>query len=245
MTPDPKRLAYWLLKDINRAIHEYDMILEGDKVAVALSGGKDSFSLLRLLDMRRQSSAEKYELAAIHVIGDSRGPETPVHPALIDWLANSGYEYRVVPLLLPDGEALPLGCQRCTWNRRRTLFETAQAMGCNVVAFGHHADDLAQTTLLNLLYHGKVETMAPRRNYFDGAIRLVRPLTYLKESEIRRFARAMGFPAPPSDCPQSHYSRRKLARDLLAQAERGCQDVRINLLRAGLKGIDEPRHGVG
>jgi tRNA 2-thiocytidine biosynthesis protein TtcA len=232
----PDRLAFWLLKDINRAVRDYQMIADGDRVAVAVSGGKDSLSLLRLLDVRRQQAAERYALTAIHIVADARGPDTPAYPALETYLEQSGIPFAVVPLVVAQDEALPMGCQRCTWNRRRMLFETAHRMGCNVVAFGHHADDLAQTTLLNLLYHGKVETMAPRRDYFDGALRLIRPLCYLAEKDLRRFARACAFPAPPPDCPQSDHSRRKLAADLLKQAERGCQSARTNLLRAGLRG---------
>jgi tRNA 2-thiocytidine biosynthesis protein TtcA len=87
-----------------------------------------------------------------------------------------------------------------------------------------------------LLYSGRVETMAPRRDYFGGVLRLIRPLCYTDEKDLRRFARAKNFPPPPSDCPQSDHSRRKMARDLIAQAERGCQGARTNLLRAGLKG---------
>jgi tRNA 2-thiocytidine biosynthesis protein TtcA len=126
---------------------------------------------------------------------------------------------------------------RCTWNRRKALFAATQKLGCNVVAFGHHADDLAQTTLLNLIYHGKVETMAPAREFFAGSIRLVRPLCYTAEKDLRRFARLCGFPPPPPDCPQSATSRRAQVKDLLRLAENGCKDARINLLRAGLKGI--------
>ena len=239
MPADADRLAYWLLKDVNRAIRDFSMIVDGDRVAVAVSGGKDSLSLLRLLDLRRRSVPERCELAAIHVVGDARGPEMPDHPPLREWLETSGIPYVIEPLLLPPGEALPLNCQRCTWNRRKLLFEVAQRLGCNVVAMGHHADDLAQTTLLNLLYHGKVETMAPRREYFDGALRLIRPLCYTSETALRRFARACDFPTPPPNCPRSDQSRRRLARDLLRQAERGCQDARTNLLRAGLKGLNE------
>lgn len=231
---DSAQLSYWLLKDVNRAIRDYAMIADGDRVAVALSGGKDSLSLLRLLDIRRRSVHERYGLCAVHVVGDARGPETPAHQPLLDWLAAGGVEHLVVPLHLPEGETLPLDCQRCTWNRRRTLFEAAQRLGCNVVAFGHHADDLAQTTLLNLLVSGRAETMAPRRDYFDGALRLVRPLCYVPEKEIRRFARANDFPPAPADCPRSDHSRRRVAANLLKQAEQISPNARANLLKAGL-----------
>lgn len=237
MSADADRLAYWLLKDVNRAIRDYAMVQDGDRVAVALSGGKDSLSLLRLLDVRRRGAPERYTLCAIHVNGDALGPATSVHQPLLDWLAASGVEHLVAPLHLAVDEALPLGCQRCTWNRRRTLFEAAQRLGCNVVAFGHHADDLAQTTLLNLFSGGRVETMAPRRDYFAGALRLIRPLCYTPESELRRFARACSFPPPPDVCPASNDSRRRLAADLLRQAEQDFPHARANLLRAGLQRI--------
>lgn len=234
MGSDYFHLAYWLLKDINRAIRDYAMLADGDRVAVAVSGGKDSLSLLRLLDIRRQTVPERYEVMAVHVVGDARGPDLAVHQPLREWLAAEGYGYEMVPLRLPQDEPLPLNCQRCTWNRRRTLFEAAQRLGCNVVAFGHHADDLAQTTLMNLLAGGKVETMAPRRDYFDATLRLIRPLCYVPEKEIRRFSRSCNFPSPPEDCPRSHDSRRRVAADIVRLAERDFPSARTNLLRAGL-----------
>jgi tRNA 2-thiocytidine biosynthesis protein TtcA len=245
VTADARRLGYWLLKDINRAIREYGMIADGDRVAVAVSGGKDSLSLLRLLDLRRESAGARYKLAAIHVMGDARGAETPPHPPLLAWLAASGYEVAIERPALAEGEALPLGCQRCTWNRRRALFQAARRLGCNVVAFGHHADDLAQTTLLNLLFHGRAETMAPRREYFGGLLRLVRPLCFSAEKDVRRFARASEFPPPPPACPRSEHSQRELARGLLRLAETGSRAARTNLLRAGLRGCSESAEGPG
>jgi tRNA 2-thiocytidine biosynthesis protein TtcA len=233
--PNQFRLAFWLLKDINRAIHEFSMIKDGDRIAVAVSGGKDSYSLLRLLDVRRIATREKYDLMAIHIIGDSAGPGTIPHPPLLDWLEQSGFEFSIVPLVLPQGETLPLDCRRCTWNRRKMLFETALRCGCNVVAFGHHADDLAQTTLLNLLFHGSVETMSPHRIYFDGKIRIIRPLCYTAEKDIRRFAKESRFPPPPPNCSRSEHSRRKLVADLIRQVEPDCKNAKINLLRAGLR----------
>lgn len=235
---DSDRLAYWLLKDVNKAIRDYAMIADGDRVAVAVSGGKDSLSLLRLLDLRQRQVPERYELAAIHVIGDARGPQTPCHQPLLDWLAANSYRYQVVRAYLPAKEALPLACHRCTWNRRRTLFEAAKQLSCNVVALGHHADDLAQTTLLNLLFHGVVETMAPRRGYFNGALRLIRPLCYVPEKELRRFAQATEFPPPPERCPRSHESQRQVTAGLLRQAQQYNRRARVNLLRAGLRSYD-------
>lgn len=240
---DAERQAFWLLKDINRAIRDFSMIEDGDRVAVAVSGGKDSLSLLRLLDLNRRSAPVHYELAAVHVPADGDGPQGEAHPPLAAWLAASGIPTVIARLELPVGEPLPMDCHRCTWNRRRVMFQAAQELGCRVVAFGHHADDLAQTTLLNLIFHGRVETMAPRRDLFDGALRVVRPLCYMAEKDLRRFARANEYPAPPPDCSQSGHSRRRLARDLLLQVGRAARDggamARANLLRAGLEGLEK------
>jgi tRNA 2-thiocytidine biosynthesis protein TtcA len=240
MNSTPERLAYWLLKPLNQAVREFRMLADGDRVAVALSGGKDSLSLLRLLDLRRRIVPERYELTAIHVSGDGSGPLQP-HPPLAAWLEANGYDCHFEPFILAQDESLPLGCQRCTWNRRKILFQTAQRLGCNVVAFGHHADDLAQTTLLNLLYNGAAETMAPRRDFFDGQIRAIRPLCYIPESDLRRFARACDFPPPPPACPLAETSRRRLAAELLRQALRASPAARTNLLRAGLKYLNTAR----
>lgn len=237
MDPATTRLAYWLLKDINKAIRDFEMIQDGDRIGVAVSGGKDSLSLLRLLDWRQKSVPQKYELAAVHIIGDARGPECPSHPPLIEWLEKSGYQFAIKPIIIPDDEVLPMNCQRCTWNRRHTLFQVFRELGCNVVAVGHHADDLAQTTLLNLLFGGRVETMSPRRDYFNGELRLIRPLCYTREKAIRRFARANpDFPPPPPECPISDDSRRQHAEKLIRGAEGWAKSARTNLLRAGLRG---------
>ena len=213
------------------------MIKDGDRIGVAVSGGKDSLSLLRLLDWRRKSVPEKYELVVVHIIGDTRGPECPSHPPLIEWLQHSGYDYAVEPMIIPEDETLPMNCQRCAWNRRRTLFQVFGQLGCNVIAFGHHADDLAQTTLLNLFYCGRTETMIPNQEYFGGEFRLIRPLCYTAEKDLRRFARANpDFPNPPPECPRSDHSKRELAREVIWQAEKMGKQVRANLLRAGLRG---------
>jgi tRNA 2-thiocytidine biosynthesis protein TtcA len=229
------RQAYFILKKLGAAAREFDMIRKDDRIAVAVSGGKDSLGLLRLLQAYRRSAGVRFELAAIHVLGDATGV-IALHPPLGEWLAEQDVPYRIVLPELAADDAPPLTCQRCTWLRRKALFQAADALGCNVVAFAHHADDAAQTTLLNLLYGGDVRTLAPCADYFDGRFRLIRPLLYVPQSELTRFARASGFPVPPPACPRSGSSQRRrvaemlklLGRDYLTQA-------RPNLIRAGLR----------
>jgi len=229
------RRGYFLLKQINRAISQYAMIREGDRVAVAVSGGKDSLSLLTLLRLRQQRAREPYDLCAIHVQGDARGPhDTPPHPPLADWLQAQGHRFASAPLDLPPGESLPLSCHRCTWNRRKTLFQLAEQLDCNVVALAHHADDMAQTALLNLFYGGRLETMFPTTIYFER-FRLIRPLLLTPEQNVRRFARACDFPPPPADCPRSETSRRVLVAHVLDLFRRESQNVRANVIRAALR----------
>jgi tRNA 2-thiocytidine biosynthesis protein TtcA len=225
------------MKDVNRAVREFGMIAAGDRIAVAVSGGKDSLALLSLLQLSRHQAQEPYELMAIHVCGDARGI-TPVHEPLAAWLAaQEDIAYRIVEPGIGADEARPLTCQRCTWLRRKSLFETAEQMGCNVVAYAHHADDAAQTTLLNMLYGGAAWTLRPRAEYFGNRFRLIRPLFYVPESELRRFARAGGFPPPPPDCPRAGSSRRKLIKEMLGLLGQDyLRHARTNLIRAGLRG---------
>ena len=215
------------------------MIRPGDRIAVAVSGGKDSLGLLRLLQVYRRTAGIDFELAAIHVLGDATGV-IELHPPLAAWLAAQAVPCRVVTPDVTAGDALPLDCQRCTWLRRKALFQTADALGCNVVAFAHHADDAAQTTLLNLLYGGNVRSLAPVADYFQGRFRLIRPLLYVPESDLARFARASGFPPPPPACPRGSDSRRKVVAEMLKLLGRDyLTQVRPNLIRAGIRNPDE------
>jgi tRNA 2-thiocytidine biosynthesis protein TtcA len=242
---DVERQAFFLLKEVNRAIREYRMIEPGDRVAVAVSGGKDSLSLLRLLQLRQRTAPIHYELAAIHVRGDATGITAP-HAPLEDWLAGQGVPFAVVEPEIGAAEATPLNCQRCTWLRRKALFTTAARLGCHVVAYAHHADDAAQTTLLNLLYSGHIHTLQPAAPYFDGQFRLTRPLFYTPESELARFARACAFPTPPPLCPRADHSRRLLVSQMLKMTGRDyLLQIRENLISAGLAGNDSDGEASG
>jgi tRNA 2-thiocytidine biosynthesis protein TtcA len=236
-----ERLAHFLLKKVSKAIRDYNMIEEGDRIAIAVSGGKDSLALLKLLQHYQRFSKEKFSLVAIHVVGDARGPNIPLHTPLEEWLKKQEIEYSIRPIYITENEELPMPCHRCTWNRRRTIFEMADELGCNKVAFGHHLDDLAETALLNLIYSGRSETMVPAAKYFGGKFGLIRPLIYVPEYEIKRFADVYGFPSPPPACPKNDDTKRRRMKELLEEIARDYSKARSNIVRAALSAQERDR----
>jgi len=229
--PASDKLTFYLLKNVNKAIREFDMIADGDRVAVCVSGGKDSRSLLYLLHARQPTVPEGYHLVALHVEAEIAG-YPHLRPVLEPWFQEMGVDYAFVPLDLPPGEPLPLDCFRCSWNRRKALFLKAHELGCNKLAFGHHADDALHTTLLNLFYSGRLETMAPNVQFFDGQISVIRPLIYVEERRLDQLTRALAFPLPKVTCPLSRTSKRAWIKEWLRHAGPDYRQIRMNLWRA-------------
>ena len=125
-----------------------------------------------------------------------------------------------------------INCFWCSWNRRKALFEAADRLGCSKVAFGHHKDDIIQTILLNLFFHGEVSAMCPKQELFGGKLTLIRPLAYAQEKEIKSFAAAYGIPAQKCRCPHSGRTNRALMAKLISNVERVCPDVKTNIFRS-------------
>ncbi|MGI6295365.1 MAG: ATP-binding protein [Armatimonadota bacterium] len=229
---ESERLACYLGKKLNEALRDHDMIQPHDRVLVGVSGGKDSLSLLRLLKRQQQIGEIKFELMAAHIKGDARGSNIEPPDALVDWLDKEGVPYAATDLILPDGEPLPMDCERCGRNRRRSLFEVAEAHGCNKVALGHHLEDFSHTALLNLFASGRLETMAHKRKYFGGRFTVIRPLAYIKEASITRFAKACGFPVIENNCPVANQTKRKVVAELLSQISHEFRSANKNILKA-------------
>ena len=227
---DPERMASFLLKPLARACKEFDLLGEGDRVAVGVSGGKDSRALLDLLLRYQQQVPFRYEVVAMHVVGVEAGlPEA--RETLEPWLIELGVAYHFVPLELPPDEPLPMNCFRCSYNRRKALLRAADALGCQKVALGHHADDVAATTLLNLLFSGRLGTLQPKVEFFDGRLTIIRPLIYVPAKELATYARAAGFVLPPP-CPREESSQRRRVEDFLRSFGRHQKRIRANLRRA-------------
>jgi tRNA(Ile)-lysidine synthase TilS/MesJ len=229
--PDPEVVARYLLKSINQAVRDFDLITDDDRIAVGISGGKDSRTLLDMLH-RGVNIPGSYEITAVHIDGTNAGLPS-MRSTLEPWFQQMGISYDFSPLEISPEEPLPMSCFRCSWNRRKALFLAAERLKCNKVAFGHHADDAAVTTLMSLLYKGQLESLAPSLEFFDGHFTVIRPLIYLSAAEISQYARACGWSfSKAQECPQNDSSRRvQIERFLEAFSDKEQAQFRANLWR--------------
>jgi tRNA 2-thiocytidine biosynthesis protein TtcA len=224
-----RRTLRFYLRKVNRAVSMYHMIAEGDRIAVAVSGGKDSLSLLRLLRERPNYFPPSYDIVALHVsyIGWDVGAPPP--EVLEEHFRREGVPYRIETV---DFRNETPGCFRCSWVRRKALFIAAHELGCNKLALAHHLEDIVETTLMNLLLHGRLERPEPCYPLFGGALTLIRPLTFLQSHELRRFARLFDLPVYESNCPFSRIGVRGQLRAFLSELRRTCPELYINVFRS-------------
>ncbi|MBU2258325.1 MAG: tRNA 2-thiocytidine(32) synthetase TtcA, partial [Candidatus Omnitrophica bacterium] len=168
---------FYISKRMGRAIGDYDLIQDGDKIVVAVSGGKDSLSLLKILADRRSFVPVKYEIMAVHV--DMGYPCH--HPKILaEYFKKLGVEYHVEKIDILQGKSRKdISCFWCSWNRRKALFKAADRFNFNKVALGHHKDDIVETILMNMFFQGEISAMSPKQVLFDGKITIIRPLAYV------------------------------------------------------------------
>ena len=218
-------------KKAGQAIVEYKMIEEGDRIAVAVSGGKDSLSLLHVLRHRQKISPVKFEFQAVHVdfsFADFDPQE------LMDYLEKEGFPYFVEKVdALKDEEWREIDCFRWSWNRRKALFQFCAKQGFNKVAFGHHMDDIAETIILNQFYRGEISAMKPKQELFDGKITIIRPLAYVREDAMVCLARKLGLEGRgQSKCANDDTSHRILIKKMLRQFEVHNGNIVKNIFRS-------------
>jgi tRNA 2-thiocytidine biosynthesis protein TtcA len=220
---DFNKLQKRLRRLAGEAIVDYNMIEEGDRVMVCLSGGKDSYTMLELLMSLQKSAPISFELVAVNL--DQKQPGFPEHvlPQYLDALGIEYYilerdTYSVVKRVIPEGKTT---CGLCSRLRRGTLYGFAEEIGAQKIALGHHRDDIVETLFLNMFFQGSLKAMPPKLLSDDGKNVIIRPLAYCKESDIERFAQARAFPIIPCNlCGSQDHLQRVQVKEMLAQWER-------------------------
>lgn len=230
-----EHLARKLGRAVSRAIADFGMIQDGDRILVAVSGGKDSYTMLHLLRELQRKAPVHFDLKVVNV--DQGHPGYPGH-LLREYMAREGYDftmieentYAIVTEKIPEGKTY---CSLCSRLRRGILYRVAAELGCNKIALGHHRDDVLQTLMLNLLFAGKLASMPPKLVADQAECVVIRPLVYCAEEDIRAFAEAAAFPILPCDlCGSQDNLQRKQVGRMIDDLERQRPGTKAIMLAA-------------
>ena len=209
-----------LRRDVGRAIVDFNMIEDGDLVMVCISGGKDSYTLLNILQSLQKYAPIKFRIHAVNL--DQKQPGFPEHvlpqyleELQIDYKIIEQDTYSIVKKKIPEGKTY---CGLCSRLRRGILYNYAESLGADKIALGHHRDDIVETLFLNMFYGGNLSAMPPKLLSDDKRNIVIRPLAYCKELEIDRYAKLMNFPIIPCDlCGSQNHLQRQSIKSMLRQ----------------------------
>ena len=214
---------------IGQAFSHYDMIRDSDRILVAVSGGIDSLVLCWLLQFWQQKAPVSYRLQAVHL---DMGFDSTSHELVGAELAKLSIHFhidRFTPAIPADQLD---GCYHCARQRRNRLFELADQLQCNKIAFGHHMEDMLETFFLNLCYSGNISTMLPRQDLFGGKLSIIRPMAYLEKSQIIDLGKSLNIRPVRNPCRFSEQNKRHKIRQTLPALYAMAPSVKANMFAA-------------
>ena len=214
---------------VGKAIHDWDMILENERILVGVSGGMDSQVLLNVLFSLRKRAPVNFDILPVHI---DAGFEDSFAKELEHYAVNTygalKVEYKDYGLLAHSAENRENPCFLCSRLRRKRLFEIAKEQGCKKIALGHNKDDIIETLFINICYAGRIATMKPRQSFFKGDLEIIRPLSYVEKKDIILFGQTFNLPEFKNNCPSADKTKRGEIRDLLEKLYKSNKHIKGN-----------------
>lgn len=227
-----EKLISTVLKKVGKALGDYNMLSNEDKILLCISGGKDSLTMLDTMLLKKKSLPFCYEIYAVYVNFGFSDDEEYIKK-LEEYLKSLSINYHFIMKQLPNSQKI--NCFWCSWNRRKEIFLLAKKLGCNKVALGHTLDDVVVTFLMNLFYHGEISTMPPMLKMFGGEITLIRPLVYLTSEETAKYAEYRNLPVSKSKCPyynDGKIKHREYLNNLLRDLQEYWPNIKQNIFNS-------------
>ena len=227
-----QKLEKKIISRFQKAIYDFSLIEDGDKVLLGLSGGKDSLCLLEMLALRQKIRKPAFTVEALHIRMDNVKYESDV--SYLRYFAESrGVRFHVVTTgFNSETDKRKSPCFLCSWNRRKQMFIKAQELGCNKIALGHHMDDIIHTTMMNLFFQGSFSTMPVSLKMKKMPLTIIRPLCLEAESDLRQFALNKGYKKQVKLCPYETDSHRSDMKELFARIEAMNEEARYSVMTA-------------
>jgi len=221
-----------IIQKVNKTIYTGNLLADGDKIMVGLSGGKDSYSMLEILVDRRRNLPFNFDIVACHIVAKDMGYE-----ADMEFMEQFCMEFGITLIV----DQIEIGytensdkpaCFVCSYKRRSRLFTIAQENGCNKLALGHHLDDAIETLLMNMVFHSTISSMPHSLSMCDGNITAIRPLSMVMDKELEEYALLRQFPKEKKRCPYATDTHRTTMRNIINEIEKVYKDARISMYRS-------------